>query len=323
MLSWTNGSAVAWRSEEVDTGCHFYRWALQRLLPQVGQHNRQGHPCCSVVSEIPLQTHSCSQLAWWKWSVSPSDAVSCPQRAQTRQKTVGSLPILCLEHEVLGTGHWAQGTHYRCPENNPNSCPVDVAVAQGFRGSLWAACQRLAGGRHCSPLCTAVIPPIKIPSVLRLFNRAAHRQITHQCCLLCCFPLWCGHSCTLVSVTAQPLSLWFFSPSAIESWTFAYLTWGLFSEAYLCWNTSFLLSSLIYIALLWERLGQSCVALCYFSAVLVAVPWFFWMGQEKVVAGLTNSKYLILFCCPSWGLNHRENDQCHVSAKTHSHILFH
>lgn len=62
MLSWTNchphsGFAVAWRSEKVDTGCHFYRWTLRRLLPRVGQHSRQGHPCCSVLSEIPFQTH--------------------------------------------------------------------------------------------------------------------------------------------------------------------------------------------------------------------------------------------------------------------------
>lgn len=68
----------------------------------------------------PSKPHSCSQLTWWKWSVSPSDP-------QNRQKTVGSLPILCLAHEVLGPGH----LHCRCPETPPR-CPLDGAAALGF-----------------------------------------------------------------------------------------------------------------------------------------------------------------------------------------------
>lgn len=58
-------------------------------------------------------------------------------------------------------------------------------------------------------------------------------------------------------------------------------------------------SYLNYFVLLWERLGQSCVALRYFSAVLVAIPYFFWMGQEKVVTGLRKSKSCIFFGFPS------------------------
>lgn len=204
-------------------------------------------------------THCCSQLAQWKWSMPPFDAVSYPQRAQSRRKTAGSLSVLRREYEVLGTGH----LDCRCPEN-PQQLPF---------GSLEAACQSLAGGRHCSPLCTTIIAPTEHPSLLGLFNRAAHGQLTHQCQLS---PLLVS-----IAVRAQlhhgfskcsaPESL-SVSPSAIESWAFPNLIWGLFSEIYLCWNMAFLLSFLIYIVLLWERLGQSCVALCYFSAVLVAMP---------------------------------------------------
>lgn len=52
-------------------------------------------------------------------------------------------------------------------------------------------------------------------------------------------------------------------------------------------------SCLNYFVLLWERLAPSCVALCYFSAVMVAVPYFFWMGLEKVVASLIQNLNLV------------------------------
>lgn len=192
--------------------------------------------------------HSCSQLAWWKWSVSPSDP-------QNRQKTVGSLPILCLAHEVLGPGH----LHCRCPENPPQmpsgwwSCP-------GVWGSLQAACQRLAGGRHCSLLCTTIIPPIK--SLLSWGCSAGQLRgssDTHSASsLLSWFPSCCGHSGNGFSKGSAPESL-IFSPSAIRSWVFAYLIWGRIYETYLCWNMAFLLSPLICIL---PALGKAGPVLC-------------------------------------------------------------
>lgn len=60
-------------------------------------------------------THRCSWLAWWKWSVFPSDAVSCPQRRKRGQKMVGTLLFLFLGYKVLGTGH----LHCICPTKTP------------------------------------------------------------------------------------------------------------------------------------------------------------------------------------------------------------
>lgn len=275
--------------------CGVEEWGGWHRLPLLQMDSSEIAPTCWTAQQARsslLQrciwnpfpnTQSCSQFACLKWSVSPSDAVSCPQGAQNRQKTVAVCPFYALNIKS-----WAQGTY---TADTPNSCPLDVTVALGFGGSLWAACQRLAEGRHCSLLCTTVISPIKIPSVLRLFNRAAHRQLTHQWgCLLCWFPLQCGHSCTMAQQVLTPEPLIFF--------TFRYPELGIcLSNLRLVFWISPLLKHgfsvkfFDLVVLLWERLGQSCVGLRYFSAVSVAVPWFFWMGQEKVVAGLINSEY--------------------------------
>lgn len=230
--------------KEVDTGCHFYRWVLQRLLPHVGQHSRQGHPCCSVVSELHSQTHTFGQV---EMIFVPFGAVSYPQRAQDRQKTKGGLPILCLECEVL---------ILQIPWKKPSSCSLDVAVALGFGGSLQAACQGLAGGKH-SLLCTTTTPPTKTPLSLGCSaGLPTGSSPTHAGSLLCRFPFSVGTATLCFSSTSESLIC---SPSAIESWAFAYLIRGLFSETYLCWNTAFLLSSLIYIELLWASPALLCV----------------------------------------------------------------
>lgn len=260
-------------SEEVDKGCHFYRWPLQRLLPHVAQHSRQGHLSCSVVSEIPFQTHVVAH-SW------PGGNDLCPllmqlanpQRAHSRQKTVGSLHILCLECEALGTGHF----YCRCPENPqqlPSGCCSCPGVHPWPRG-VTTSCLPEVGTKQtlltplqphysthkkrCCPWAVqqgcsqAAHPPV--PAVSSLISIMVRAQLHHG-----------------LSNCSAPESL-SFSPSAIESWAFAYLIWGSFSETCLCWNMAVLLSPLIYTVLLWERLAQCCVGLCYFSALLVAVP---------------------------------------------------
>lgn len=124
------------------------------------------------------------------------------------------------------------------------------------------------------------------PTVLGLFSRAAHRQLSHPCWLS---PLQvsiqCGHSYTVLQ-----LNLWI-----SDLFTFSYRELGicLSNPRLVFWNLPLLKHgfSVKFFDLHWAALGQSSIALCYFSALLVAVPWFFWMGQEKVVAGLVESKY--------------------------------
>lgn len=134
---------------------------------------------------------------------------------------------------ICSPGHRALALQMPC--KTLNDCLVDAAQTLGLRGSLRAAFWRVAGGKPCSPLCITVIPPIKDPASLGHSTGAAHRQLIQPAPAVSsaglgvqCTPQRRGFSkCS----TPEPPS---FSPSAIESWAFAYLISSLFSEMYLC-----------------------------------------------------------------------------------------
>lgn len=148
MLPWTNGHphngfAVAWRSEEVDTGCHFYRWALQRLLPHVGQHSRQGHPCCSVVSEISFQTH----LVARDW---PGGNDLCPllmQVAILKGLKTGRKQWAVCPFYAWKMRSWAQGTYTADALKKPQQLPSGCRSCPGVQG-ISVSCLPEAGRRQ-------------------------------------------------------------------------------------------------------------------------------------------------------------------------------
>lgn len=165
---------------------------------------------------------------------------------------MGSLPFLCLEYEVLDTGH----LHCKCPANLSTTPNVFWMLHQPGVWVISASCL-LEGGRrqilltpllHCYSIhkifyflgqfcgsCSQAANP-EVPAFssagLNVIESQKHNIFLvgkdlsdHQ---VCTAEPWFGFSSC--SAPESPS----FSLSAIRSWALAYLISSLFSEIYLC-----------------------------------------------------------------------------------------
>lgn len=147
------------------------------------------------VSEIPFQTH----IAARSW---PSGNDPCPllmQLAILRGLKAGGEQRAVCPFCAVNMKSWAQGTYTADALKIPSSCLLD-------HWKLPAGVWQEADIAHPSapPLLHPQNTPLSLGCPTGLLTGSSP---TSAGCLLCWFPLRCGHSCTMVPASAQPLSL--------------------------------------------------------------------------------------------------------------------